>query len=281
MTMASRTFAATPKAIQKLCAKGRGQGHGAQYQPWLSVRDVPSCGQVNRIRGHTTTRVHHFLSQLELLVFYAMDLAPSITDIREQYPLLPIEETWAIAQACGIAHPLHPRTRRPIVLTSDFLLTKQMGLKEQNLVRSVKYAKHLEKPRTLEKLELERRYWMSRHMDWGIVTEQEIPPALAKNLAWLHPCYDRSVLASLSPDTICRLAQELTETVMAQRVALRTAASTCDALFTLPPGYSLTLARHLIATRQWSVDLHVLIEPSQPLAISRTTIHAHQLSGAR
>jgi hypothetical protein len=205
-----------------------------------------------------------------------MDLAPAITDIREQYPLLPVEDTWAIAQACGIAHPVHPRTREPIVLTTDFLLTRRTVLTEHMQARTVKYAKDLGSKRTLEKLEIERRYWMNRQTDWGILTEHEIPPALAKNLEWLHPFFDREALAPLSSDTIQHASQILTEAVTAKTSPLRTVTSSCDATLNLPAGTSLSITRHLLATRQWIVDLRVLINPSQPLDLRQTAItHYH------
>ncbi|WP_077849884.1 TnsA endonuclease N-terminal domain-containing protein [Clostridium puniceum] len=37
-----------------------------------------------------------------------------VVDIREQYPLLPIEDTLAIALELGIKHPEDPQTHQPI-----------------------------------------------------------------------------------------------------------------------------------------------------------------------
>lgn len=37
--------------------------------------------------------MHHFLSKLETNYFYWLDWSPIVSDIREQYPLLPLEET--------------------------------------------------------------------------------------------------------------------------------------------------------------------------------------------
>ena len=38
----------------------------------------------------------------------------------------------------------------------------------------VKYAKDLASERVMEKFEVERVYWSSRGVDWGVVTEHEI-----------------------------------------------------------------------------------------------------------
>ncbi|KAI94320.1 hypothetical protein T281_11610 [Rhodomicrobium udaipurense JA643] len=50
----------------------------------------------------------------------------------------------------------------------------------------MKTATDLDKPRTLEKLEIERRYWLEQGVDWGIVTERDIPKVAVRNIAWVH-----------------------------------------------------------------------------------------------
>lgn len=41
-------------------------------------------------------------------------------------------------------------------------------------------ASDLEKKKTLERLEIERRYWIAKGIDWGIVTQKEISNVFAK-----------------------------------------------------------------------------------------------------
>src|SRR6266702_2207545 len=106
--------------IQKRLKEGRGKGEGVEYKPWLTVRDVPSHGWSSRIMGWKTNRLHHALSSHEADYVYIGEWSKKIVDIREQYPLLPLENTLAIAESCGIKHPIHPKTKKPIVLTTDF-----------------------------------------------------------------------------------------------------------------------------------------------------------------
>lgn len=119
--MAKRDRSTTPSKIEKRIQAGKGQGRGAAYAPWLTVQDVPSQGLATRIRGHKTQRVHHLLSKLETDYFCLLEFAPTVTDIREQFPLLPLEETLAIAQSCDIRHPTDPKTQAPVVMTTDFV----------------------------------------------------------------------------------------------------------------------------------------------------------------
>ena len=121
--MAGHRILIDQDSVSRFEKAGRGKGTGKDYLPWLRVQDVPSKGLSTRVEGWKTKRIHHFLSQLELLYYYVLEWSRAILDIREQYPLLPLEETISIAQSCGIPHPAHPKTKKPVVFTTDFLLT--------------------------------------------------------------------------------------------------------------------------------------------------------------
>ena len=58
----------------------------------------------------------------------------------------------------------------PYVLTCDFMITTQSGL----MARTIKLSSDLQNKRTLEKLEIERRYWKEVGIDWKLVTEHEM-----------------------------------------------------------------------------------------------------------
>ncbi len=64
---------------------------------------------------------------MERNYFYLTEFSDVILDIREQFPLLPQEETIVIAEELGIKHPADPKTGDPIVMTTDFLLTVDKG----------------------------------------------------------------------------------------------------------------------------------------------------------
>lgn len=108
--MAKRKLDNSENTTEKRCKEGRGQGRGADYKPWLFIQDVPSRGQVKRIKGTKSQREHHFMSLLEASYFYVLDWSPIVLDIREQYPLLPLEETLEIAEECNVKHPIDPST---------------------------------------------------------------------------------------------------------------------------------------------------------------------------
>jgi len=130
------------------------------------------------------------LSDLERAYFLVCEFSEDVVDIREQYPLLPVESTQAIAQAIGVRYPKYKATSLPLVMTTDFMLTvKQPNGDFKSVARTIKYQQDLvgeDSVRTLEKLEIERRFWMSQDVDWSIVTEELFTPDLIKNLGQLR-----------------------------------------------------------------------------------------------
>ena len=269
--MAKRNRSSTPKQLEKRLQQGRGQGWGKDYLPWLTIQDVPSLGIVTRIQGIKTGRKHELLSLQEIRYFYILEWAEQVTDIREQYPLLPSSETLEIAQQYGLKHPKEPATRSPIVMTTDFCISLRSHIGVVQLARTVKPSQELAKKTVLEKLEIERRYWERRNIDWKIVTERDIPTVLAKNIAWLHPRFHRNSL-SLSEHQIAQVKNLLTQYVLESNDSLAKIAALCDANFSLHRGSSLSVARHLLATRQWLVDMNQPIHPSRKLVLQ-----GHQL----
>jgi hypothetical protein len=137
------------------------------------------------VRSRITSRTHHYLSSGEFSVHLLAEYSPSIVDIREQYALLPWQETQEIAAKLGIKHPVIPFTKTPSVLTTDLLLS----FKEPDGVRLVAVSFKLEKdltPRTLEKLLLERAYWNRRGITWQLVTDKTLPSIRAGNLRFFE-----------------------------------------------------------------------------------------------
>ncbi len=254
-----------PRTIARLIKEGRGQGYWADYLPWLTVRDFSSLGLSSRIRGNTTSRVHHLFSKhLELAYFYILDWSPLVTDIREQFPLLPLEETLRIAERLGVRHPMDPGARQPIVMTTDFLIATGTGRDRRERARTTKPWDKLT-PRVLEKFAIEREYFRVRGIDWGVVTELELPRTLVANLDILHPYHDFGRDSPLAPALIDAVATDLTARMARGEGSLAAAAKDCNRAFGLPQATALTVGNYLVATQQWNIDLTV---PYHPRALS-------------
>lgn len=243
--------------------EGRGQGDGANYQPYIRVQDFSSRGQSNRDYSLTTSRQHDLFSKLEHRAYLIYECS-SLLDIKEQKHL-PLELTLEIARQCGIRHPADRWTKVPIPLTTDLVLTIPLPIGSKLAARSIKYIKYLWKPRDIEKLELERRIYQYLKIDWGIITERDVPQGLVKNLLRTYKFRAISSLYPLHLEEIRIISKALTERVISQNAPLCELALFCDRFFDLRNGTCLNIARHLIATGQWCVDLRSPITPTERL----------------
>ncbi|SCW55867.1 TnsA endonuclease N terminal [Ralstonia sp. UNCCL144] len=146
------------------------------------------------------------LSDNELHFFLYADFAKEVVDIREQFPLFPQEETAKLAEDLGISHPRYPGTSTLTVITTDFLLTIRHP--EGNLeysAYSIKSSEELQGPerkRTLEKLQLERQYWLARGIRWQLFTDREFDRVRITNIEWL------SYLSHLEPTPLAHRIPE-------------------------------------------------------------------------
>lgn len=244
--------------VEKWIKEGRGSGIGAEYKPWLNIQDVSSLGRSTRLKGIKTGRQHEFLSDLERNYFYLTEFSDSVVDIREQYPLLPLEETLVIADELGIKHPADPKTNEPIVMTTDFLLTVNKGEGNVELARTIKMKDELLKERILEKFEIERVYWEKRGVDWGIVTELEIPKTLARNISYIHDYYDiqqYDAFQNIDWQTIEDLSMELLKRLLDKDSSIREITSVFDKEVHLPLGSGMTLFYHLLVQKIIQIDM--------------------------
>jgi len=237
---------------------GRGQGLGVDYKPWVTIQDVPSLGRSTRLRGNKVPRQFEFLSDLERNYFYLLEYSDSVVDIREQFPLLPIEETIVIADELGIKHPTNPKTGKPVEMTTDFLITVNKDQQYQHLARTLKYKEDLMNERVLEKFEIERVYWERQDVDWGIVTELEIPKDMAHNIAFVHGYSDLSVIEGFE-EVIAYEIDEMSiyfiKKLLAEDKTVKQIAKEFERDFGMIVGCGLSIFKHLVITKAIELDL--------------------------
>jgi hypothetical protein len=213
------------------------------------------------------------MSQLELRLFYILEWSPSVLDVREQFPLIPRDTTMLIAEELGIPHPADPKTQTPIVMTSDFRITLLRDGTVTDIVRTVKPMDRLRSKRVMGKLEIERRYWHIRNVNWAIVTENEIPINTAMNIETVRSYHSIDEHVGLSDTEIADISSSLTDRVLNNALPLRTIAINCDNDLGLQLGTSLSISYHLIATRQWEIDMKVPLDPAQCITVVRVSLN--------
>jgi hypothetical protein len=232
--------------------EGRGQGCGNTYKPWITIHDLPSTGVVSRVKGIKTDRIHHLMSHLELDYFLTLEWSDKVIDIREQFPLLDVNETIRIAKELGFKHPTDQRSSYPYVLSCDFMILMENGT---YLARTLKQSKDLENPRTREKLLIEREYWQRKHIDWKIVTEQQMDRTRIQNLKLLHPFARLNCPTEGHREYLSAARYIISECRRHPMQPLQAVAERTDTEFSLPAGSCLTIIKHLIWTRKIHIDL--------------------------
>ncbi|MCY7296243.1 TnsA endonuclease N-terminal domain-containing protein [Alteromonas sp. a30] len=176
----------TFKDFQRALKNKYGIGEGESYKPWLRVQDVPSRGSSAKIQGIKIDREHHTLSEGESAYFYLAEYRDSVIDIREQFPLLPIDLSIKIASYLGVVHPTIPDSKALNVMTTDFVLTcfdKKKGTWYEAV--SVKSKEEdLANKRTAEKLEIERIWWQLLDIPFRVYVNTPESQSKSKNIQW-------------------------------------------------------------------------------------------------
>lgn len=249
--MAKRNNEWTERKIEKYIKEGRGQGELSNYKPWLTIQNVSSRGNSNRLKGWKTNRGHEFLSDLEEKYFFTQEWRKEVIDIREQFPLNR-ELTHKISEEKGINHPICTNTQTLVVLTTDFFLTIRSGEKIKYIARTVKPSNELEDRRTIEKFEVEREYWARKGISWGIVTEKDIPIELSENISWV---YEHYYLEDIKNETLVKVFLKYLMNFQQADKNLISLCNEFDEKFNLDVGSSINFFKHLVARKVISVDM--------------------------
>jgi len=153
------------------------------------------------------------------------------------------------------------------VMTKSVVITLSEGLTSYERARTIKSSQDLQSQRTLEKLEIERRYWARRNIDWAIVTEREISHVLAENVRVLHKHLTIKDRLALPEILLQEATVMMTHEVKQSSCSLSHITLECDERLHLQPGDCLTIAYHLLATRQWKIDMFTPIQPGNRLIL--------------
>ncbi|GGA75370.1 transposase [Neiella marina] len=248
--MAKKQYWNSEAKNKRWIKEGRGQGTGSDYKPWLTVRDVPSEGRSHRVFGHITQRTHHLLSDIELATFFLLQWRQTTTDIREQFPL-DRALTLQISQQLGIAHPNSHNVDQ--YMSSDFVVdADEKG--RPRIVIQVKSKDDFSKPRTIEKLEIERSYWREKEVPFFLVTENQVPTTVFENINLLYnhigSSFDLEELAVYFNLFLKQLYQQDNLRIVDLCIQL-------DSAYGHEPGESLYQMKRLLALRYFHFDISI------------------------
>ena len=250
-------------AIADRIKEGRGAGTGASYRPWLEVKDVPSKGRRHRYLCQLNNRTVHLMSDLERsAIFVAEYLSNWVVDIREQYPLLPLEETEEIAQQLRVRHPKFYRPNAcNVVMTTDLLLTVLRPEGEQLVAWSVKYSVDQAKRRTEQKTAIEAEYWRRRNVSLSYFDEQSVSTNFLRNWAHIRVTLRKGYFDYFTDSLVDKVNESLGAIAKAGELTLDELTSRGAKQLGIARGEILTAIHFLIASRIWPVDLDQPLRP--------------------
>lgn len=192
--MAKRKRTQTRAVLENRDRQGRGRGEGASYKPWLLVHDVASQGRSSRIASGG--RVVHTLSDWETAALRDFQWDPTVVDVKEQFPLAQ-RDTLRIAVEINVKHPADGSPREPIVMTTDFLVTRMVAGRLERSAYAVKEnaaidpliartrGQRLSVGRKLQKLRIERLYWEAGDVPFEVLTEDKLSKVRKTNIEFL------------------------------------------------------------------------------------------------
>lgn len=263
----------TQQKIDRKIKSGRGSGVRESYEPWIKIWDIKSSGVSHLVPGVKFRRSHHLLSNAERDYHLILEHAPSIIDIREQFPLLTQAETQAIASSLNYHHPVYPGTQVPVVMTTDFLITFIDPAGEARLAaRSVKYRKEFEEAditeqnRMAEKLEIEAKYWAARKIEWKLVLHENLPRVKIANLVILRTY--ANIHPSLATDKNIKNLLEFIAGCKTEQLPLKVLLQKASRVIFIEYMGVKRLFHHLLWTGKLEMDLtDRLISLSEPLRV--------------
>lgn len=235
----------------------RGTGMGSEYTPWIKIHEFGSKGRAHRIIGWKTNRIHHFMSDLEVYYFLLKQWEDNVIDIREQYPLLPLEATLLISNSYGITHPPKNKTldSEKTVMTTDFLITCQDGYSRKHYAVAIKPSKDLTNVRTKEKLLIEKEYWRREGVHWEIITENQINITKAKNLKMMYKEYYWDKTHFYKPDEVRFLVELLKKELNINNMIPLLAVRQLENILGWKKGEGINFLQYLILRKEVHCDL--------------------------
>ena len=254
------------KDFERALKSKYGIGQGSDYKPWLRIQDVKSNGVRSVIYGRKAKREHHMLSSIESEHFQLAEFSNRVLDIREQFPIFPLNFTQKVAKTLGVEHPVHPNTKEPIIMTTDQLLT--IDSPQGNIYHAVSIKPESESGnlRVLEKTDIERVCWELLGVKFSYYTGNKLTRVQSSNLAWAtspfreHPqcfSYDQ-INGALS---LLSIGQYFLDDLCDQLISLNITSQ----------NEALLLIRFLIADKFIDVDLSTNISESGLIDVKYVT----------
>lgn len=159
----------------KRIERGYGTGYGKDYKPWLLSGRFSSTGTASSFPDWKHGRMVELLSQAEVWWYVKLRWNDNVTDIREQFPLLPNTETNEIADSIGVKRPQNGK----FTMTTDLLVDTVSG---KRFAISVKVSREAITERDKQLMAIEKEYWNRRGVEFAVGLKEDLNPTEITNI---------------------------------------------------------------------------------------------------
>lgn len=238
---------------------------GKDYVPFTKTNTFSSKGRATRIIGIKTGRIHHLQSDNQYRAFMYFEWANQVVDIRESYPLLDIMQVIDNKEDLRFDKFKDKEKDKQFILTTNFLLTVDKGNAEiEYIARTIKNTTELSRAITAEKLEIERRYWEAKGIEWKIITEKELDRQYVKNIESVR---ETLLQSQWQEQELREMGNKLALVLMnSGEYPLKQVLKDFERIVCLDEGIGLFVFRYLIAKKKIHIDMFKKFEVSKKVS---------------
>jgi hypothetical protein len=266
----------TEDIIAERFAQGRGQGIRENYIPWIRIQEFASIAPQTRVPCLLFPRSIHTFSYVERAMYLFLEFQGGLWDYREQFPM-DRRVTMGAAKALRIRHPRYPKSRIPMVMTIDALVTSGLpNGSTETVAWDAKPTKQLLKRRIQDKLMLHKAYCKHIGVEHRIFTEKSVSQQVINNIDLTRSKLPRDGETGVAEGLFTRHTDELVRRMSTRRwrMPVWQFCARYDQEQRLEPGSALRAYYVLIWTRRIQVNLDV-----QDLASANVPMLARSLNG--
>lgn len=229
----------------------------------LKISTFSSLGRSSRVYSHKTKQIHHLLSDNQLRFFLLLEWSDKIMDIKSNAYMENLEEYLSEEiEYLRLDKFKNKENGKIYDLYTSFLINVDKDTHKEDIAISIKNSSNLNVKTTIEKLEIERRYWRARGIKFYIITDKEINKVEVDNISWCREALidksikDKNTLALELYDFIRRDKEEILNDVL----------NLFDDINDIESGTALFIFRYLIAIKKIEINMKEKIILDRPIS---------------
>lgn len=181
--MAKRKNDWNESIFEKRIREKRGLGDGVEYKSWVSAQDFSSNGSTYRIKGVKIPRQYVLFSKTMYFIFLYLEYCDYVIDIKENFPIHDIYNDENIVSGINLRKFRDKKSGLFYTQMVSFMIKAldEDGM-EYEFACAVLNSSSLNKKITLESLEMKRRYYETRDIEFHVITNKDIDRNVIRNL---------------------------------------------------------------------------------------------------